>query len=108
MADVSRNDGESGTVTRELEPLKLNAFPNLPLADQVVFAAVPEFPLPDASATVDPDPSSNPNAATSPGVAGVPLGATTRAHRSAAATTLRKSAGRFPAQLWTTRCATPI
>jgi hypothetical protein len=40
--------------------------PNLPAAAQVVFATVPVFPFPDESATVVPDPSSNPYAATKP------------------------------------------
>ena len=63
------NEAESGTVTRELDPLKLSAPPYLPVATQVAFAIVPLLPFPDASATVDPDPSSNAYAATSPGVA---------------------------------------
>ncbi len=63
------SEAESGTVTRELVPLKLNARPYLP-ATQAVFATDPLLPLPDASDTVDPDPSSNPNAATKPATAG--------------------------------------
>src|SRR5262249_31285341 len=43
--------------------------PNLPVAAQVVFEVVPLFPLPDASVTVVPVPSSKPYAATSPVVA---------------------------------------
>ena len=62
----SCNDAEFGIVTTELVPLKLNAPPNFPAVDQVVFATVPLFPFPDASVTVVPDPSSNPYAATRP------------------------------------------
>ena len=64
------NEAASGTVTRELVPLKLSALPYLPAAAQAVFARVPLLPFPDASATVEPDPSSNENAATGVG----PLG----------------------------------
>jgi hypothetical protein len=42
--------------------------PNLPVT-HVAFAIVPSFPFPDESSTVDPVPSSNEYAATSPGVA---------------------------------------
>ena len=54
----------------QLVPLKLSALPYLPAAAQVVFASVPLLPFPDASATVEPDPSSKENAATGVG----PLG----------------------------------
>src|SRR5215471_21601285 len=68
----SCNDAEFGTVTTELEPLNCNALPNLPVVAHVVLAAVPLLPLPDASVTEVPDPSSNPYAATKPdGAAGV-------------------------------------
>ena len=61
-----------GTVTSALVPLNCSALPNLPVAAQVAFEIVPLWPLPDASATVVPDPSSNAYAATSPdGPAGV-------------------------------------
>src|SRR5215468_8255924 len=60
------SDAASGTVTNALVPLNCSAFPYFPAAAQVAFAIVPRFPFPDASATVDPDPSSNPYAATSP------------------------------------------
>src|SRR4051812_37744922 len=69
IADVRWSDAESGIVTRELVPLKLSALPNFPAADHVAFAAVPFWPLPDASPTAEPDPSSKPYAATRPGVA---------------------------------------
>ena len=54
-------------MTSALVPLNSSALPYLPVAVQVVFATVPLFPFPDASATVDPDPSSNAYAATRPG-----------------------------------------
>ncbi len=46
--------------------MNCNAPPNFPLVTQVAPDTVPVFPFPDASATDDPDPSSNPNAATNP------------------------------------------
>jgi hypothetical protein len=67
IARLSWSEALSGTVTRELPPSKLSASPYLPALTRLVFTAVPEFPFPDASATVDPDPSSNPNAATGVG-----------------------------------------
>jgi hypothetical protein len=82
-APLRWSEALSGTVTRELLPLKVSAFPNLPVAAHAVFAAVPALPFPDASATAVPDPSSNPYAATSPGVADVPAGARTRRPRTA-------------------------
>src|ERR1700690_3096944 len=60
-------EAESLIVTRELDPLKTRAFPNLAAPVHVVFVRVPVFPLPDESATVVPVPSSNEYAATSPG-----------------------------------------
>ena len=66
IALVRCSEAESGIVTRELDPLKLNAPPYLP-ATQVAFAIVPLLPFPDASATVVPDPSSNAYAATGVG-----------------------------------------
>ena len=73
IAVVSCSDAELGTVTRELVPLNVRALPYLPAAAHVVFATVPVPPPPDASATLIPDPSSNANAATSPGVAEPPV-----------------------------------
>jgi hypothetical protein len=55
-------------VTRALLPLKLSALPFLPSVDQVAVPIVPPLPVPDASATVVPVPSSNEYAATRPGV----------------------------------------
>ena len=54
-------------MTRELPPLKLSAFPYLPELAQVVLAAVPVLPVPEASVTVVPVPSSNAYAATGAG-----------------------------------------
>src|SRR5215831_17837696 len=62
-------------VTTALVPLNDSALPYLPAAAQVAFAIVPVWPLPDASVTVVPDPSSNPYAATSPVVADIEAGA---------------------------------
>jgi hypothetical protein len=47
----------------------------LPVAAQVAFEIMPVFPLPDASVTVVPEPSSKPYAATSPVVADIEGGA---------------------------------
>ena len=60
------SDALSGIVTSALVPLNCNALPYLPDAAHVAFAIVPLLPFPDASVTVDPDPSSNPYAATNP------------------------------------------
>jgi hypothetical protein len=60
IADVNRNDGASGTVTRALDPLKLNAFPNRPDVDHAADPTCPVFPRPEASPALGPDPSSNP------------------------------------------------
>src|SRR5262249_45014756 len=65
-----------GMVISALVPLNCNALPYLPEA-HVAFVIVPLLPLPDTSVTVVPDPSSNPNAATSPGVAAIEAGAAT-------------------------------
>ena len=54
----------SGIVTSALVPLNCNALPYLPVAAQVALVIMPVLPFPDASATVDPDPLSNPNDAT--------------------------------------------
>ncbi len=109
IAPVRCNDALSATVTRELLPLKLSAWPYFPVAAHVVFAVVPVLPLPDASATVVPDPSSNPYAATRPGVAEVPMGTTTRPANTAAPTTTRNIAASFRAtRARTTRSAPPV
>ena len=58
-------------MTTEVVPLNDNAPRYRPEVDQVVFVTVPLLPLPDASVTVVPDPSSNAYAATKPdGAAG--------------------------------------
>jgi len=68
----SCSEAALGTLTRALVPLNCSALPYLPVAAQAAFVIVPVFPLPDASATVVPYPSSNAYAATSPlGAAGV-------------------------------------
>src|SRR6516162_9338278 len=54
-------------VTKALVPLKVNAFPYLPEVVHVAPLIVPLFPLPDASFTTVPLPSSNPYAATRAG-----------------------------------------
>jgi hypothetical protein len=77
IAPVNWSEALSGTVTRELVPLKLSAPPYFPVPAHVVFAAVPVLPLPEASATDVPDPSSNAYAATRPGTAAFPIGAMT-------------------------------
>src|SRR4051812_35507823 len=66
IADVSCNDVEFGTLTREFEPLNDSAPPNLPAGVQFAFERVPVFAFPDESAVVVPDPSSNAYAATRP------------------------------------------
>ena len=58
MAAAKSSEVESATVTQLLTPLNDNALPNFPAVDQVVLATVPAFPLPEASATVEPVPSS--------------------------------------------------
>src|SRR2546426_11370500 len=63
---VRSSDAASATVTHELVPLNESAPPYMPALDQLAFETVPALPLPDQSVTVDPDPSSNPYAATSP------------------------------------------
>ena len=49
---------ELAIVTRLEEPLNDNADPYLPALDQVAPEIVPPLPLPEASLTVVPDPSS--------------------------------------------------
>src|ERR1700742_2559177 len=60
------SDAASGIVTTELVPLNCRALPYFPAADQVGLVIVPLCPLPVASVSVVPDPSSNPYAATRP------------------------------------------
>src|SRR5438067_8275253 len=55
---------ESATVTQLFVPLNDRALPNFPPADQVAFEIVPVFPLPEASPSVEPVPSSKLYAAT--------------------------------------------
>ncbi|HKN45567.1 MAG TPA: hypothetical protein VJW23_16775 [Propionibacteriaceae bacterium] len=64
-------------------PLKESTLPYLPADVQVALESVPALPAPERSVTVDPEPSSNENAATNPVVARPEVGATT-------ATTARK------------------
>jgi hypothetical protein len=66
IAELNCNDAELGTFTRALVPLNTSAVPNFPNDAHVAFKRVPVFPFPDESATDDPDPSSNENAATNP------------------------------------------
>ena len=54
MPFVGRSEGESGTVTRALEPLKESPFPYLPAVVQVALPIEPAFPPPEASATLVP------------------------------------------------------
>ncbi len=54
-------------LTSVLVPLNWIALPYSPVVAQVPFATVPLLPLPEASVTVVPEPSSNPYAATRPG-----------------------------------------
>src|SRR5581483_9236999 len=61
---VKSSEGESLIVICELVPLKKSALPNRPAAVQVAPVIVPVFPLPEASDTVVPLPSSKPYAAT--------------------------------------------
>src|SRR3954467_15872901 len=65
MAVVRSRDAESLTETKALLPLKLRAFPHLPVTHVAPFT-VPELPLPEMSEIVLPFPSSNPYAATRP------------------------------------------
>src|SRR3954451_6392668 len=56
----------SATDTRLDVPLNRSAAPNRPAGTHVAPAIVPMLPFPDASPAVEPAPSSNPYAATSP------------------------------------------
>jgi hypothetical protein len=68
MAPRRCREALSGTMTELLPPLNDTAFPNLPCPApaQDAFDNVPALPLPEASATVEPLPPSNPYAATNP------------------------------------------
>src|SRR4051812_34962984 len=57
---------ESATVTIELTPLNDSAPPKRPVGVHVAAVMLPMLPLPDASPTVAPVPSSKPHAPTSP------------------------------------------
>src|SRR5262245_37823743 len=57
---------ESGTLTVAFDPLKDSPLPYFPAAVHAAFASVPVLPLPEASATVVPEPSLNAYAATRP------------------------------------------
>src|SRR5712691_9493563 len=63
---VRSSEVESGIVTRLDVPLNESAPPKRPALDQDVVATVPALPVPEASATVVPLPSSNEYAATRP------------------------------------------
>src|SRR5215831_151343 len=63
---VRSSEFESGTVTLSLTPSNERALPCLPPALQTAPETVPLFAEPEASATVDPVPSSKLYAATSP------------------------------------------
>src|SRR5262245_24857129 len=66
IPDVRSSEFESGTVTLSFTPSNDMALPCLPPALQRAPEMVPLFPDPDASATVEPVPSSKLYAATSP------------------------------------------
>ena len=66
MPVVKSSEFASGIVTMLDVPLNVSALPYLPDAVHTVFATVPLLPLPDASATVVPSPSSKAYAATRP------------------------------------------
>src|SRR3989442_1171153 len=63
---VRSSEAESGIVTRLDVPLNESAPPKWPALDQDVVETLPALPVPEASATVVPLPSSNEYAATRP------------------------------------------
>ena len=63
---VRSSELASGTVTQSFTPSKLNADPNRPAALHTAPETEPTFPFPDESATLEPEPASNPYAATRP------------------------------------------
>src|SRR3954465_7529180 len=68
---VRSSEAEPATRPGPVEPLKLNAPPYRPCADQVAPpTTVPRLPLPEASAALVPVPSLNAHAPTSPGGGG--------------------------------------
>src|SRR6267142_4176586 len=71
MPVIRWSEAASATVTRALDPLNVKVLPYLPFVVQVAAAIVPALPLPEASATVVPDPSLKEYAATSPVNGGV-------------------------------------
>jgi len=90
---VRCSDPESATETSDDVPLNDNADPNFPDADHVAPLTVPLLPFPDASATDDPDPSSNENATTKPGNAALSVSAlqsSTNAVASTRGATIRR------------------
>ena len=66
MPVVRSSDAASATVTQSLTPSNDSAPPERPAAVRVAPRSCPVLPEPDASATVGPDASSNPYAATRP------------------------------------------
>ena len=66
MPVLRSSEAVSGTVTQSLVPSNESAPLFLPDVVQVAPETAPSLPLPDASATSDPDPASNEYAATSP------------------------------------------
>src|SRR5262245_35145574 len=66
IADVSRSNAVSATVTQLVAPVSVTAPPYLPVAVHDAFDKVPVWPLPDASAAVAPAPSLKPQAAMGP------------------------------------------
>src|SRR5688500_9572603 len=64
---VASSEFESGTLTNALLPLNDSALPYLPSVLQAAPDKLPWLLLPDLSAAVVPEPSSKPQAPTSPG-----------------------------------------
>ena len=80
IADDNPNDGDDATCTKLLDPLNDIAPPYRPDVDHDAPTTDPVFPLPDTSATDEPDPASNEKPNTNPagtgGAAGVDTPAT--------------------------------
>ena len=70
---VKSSEFASGTVTQSLTPSKLNAEPNRPAPLHTGPEIEPTFPFPEESAALEPDPASNPYAATRPTPNGGPV-----------------------------------
>ena len=66
IAVVKSSGFASATVTKSLTPSKLSARPKRPPVERVAPLIVPVWPRPDPSATVVPEASSKPYAATRP------------------------------------------